>query len=308
MYAKKKIPLVAVALFSAAAVCADGQKALTLSQARGKIGEAIANQSVMAETVRSLSPVDQVSFLAAVNAAIAKNPGSKEAKAALYLQCNATALKAAKESKGDIKALLSEVFATAEISALCPISEYFGDKLFNRSADPEKTFSDESFQSIAKAAISAVAKRCASVDNASVRTSFCIVMFMRASGGTSEELLASLVGVLPASDREKASKEWLPSALGLGGKEKTYEPMLAESDSESQPNIDVVVSLTSMQEHDAVLSSLPNGAVQGALNFHTQMSANQTPLEKGDDVAEPKPYQGQLDDVSEPKPYQGQKF
>lgn len=308
MYVKNKIRLSASCILVAFAVCAAESKNMSLSQARGKIGEAIANQAVMAETVKSLSAEDQVSFLSAVNAAIAKNPGSKEEKAALFLKSNVAALKAAKGSKGNMKSLLAEVFATVETYALCAISEYFGDKLFNKAADPTKTFSDEAFAKIARSTIDAVAKRCANLDDGSVRTAFCIIMFMRASGGTSEELMNSLLSALPASDREKASKEWLPSALGIGGKEKTYEPMLAESDSESQPDIDIVIQLSSIQKHELVLSSLASGALSGAEGISTQAVSFQTPLEVGQDISEPRPYREADQDISEPMPYQGQRF
>lgn len=293
MYVKNKILLAASSILVAFAVCAAESKSISLSQARGKIGEAIANQAVMAETVKSLSAEDQVSFLSAVNAAIAKNPGSKEEKAALFLKANVAALKAAKGSNGDMKALLAEVFASVEAYALCVISEYFGDKLFNKSADPTKTFSDEAFARIARSTIEAVEKRCANLNDGSVRTAFSVVMFMRASGGTSEELMNNLLSALPASDREKASKEWLPSALGIGGKEKTYEPMLAESDSESQPDIDIVIQLSSIQKHELVLSSLTSGALSGVDGINTQAVSSQTPLEVGQDISEPEPYQGQ---------------
>lgn len=308
MYVKNKIRLAASCVLVAFAICAAESKNMSLSQARGKIGEAIANQAVMAETVKSLSAEDQVSFLSAVNAAIAKNPGSKEEKAALFLKSNVAALKAAKGSKGNMKSLLAEVFASAETYALCAISEYFGDKLFNKSADPTKTFSDEAFAKIARSTIDAVAKRCANLNDGSVRTAFCIIMFMRASGGTSEELMNSLLSALPASDREKASKEWLPSALGIGGKEKTYEPMLAESDSESQPDIDIVIQLSSIQTHELVLSSLASGALSGADGINTQAVSYQTPLEVGQDISEPRPYREADQDISEPMPYQGQRF
>lgn len=294
---KKKVQVAAAALFAAfAAVAADNAK-ISFAQARGNINGAIADRSVMMSTMKSLSAADQVSFLAAVNSAIAKSPGSKEDRSAKFLKANTAALKAAKDGKGNMKALLAEVFATASVNSLCAISEYFAKNLFNRSADPSKTYTDESFAKIASAALKAVSERCEGVDNSSVRITFAVLMFMRASGGSSDELKDELVMFVPQADRKASSEEWIPSALGEDGKDKTYEPMLAVADSDSEPDLKVVLRLTGIQQHDAVIGSLSDGAVAGAGSFSQQIASPQAPSETGSDMSEPHPL-----------PYQGQKF
>lgn len=299
MHMKKKMLLVAAAAVVACVAIAAEQTKIPLSQARGRINDAIADQSVMASTMKSLSSADQVAFLAAVNAAIVKSPGSKESRSAAFLKANAAALKAAKGGKGDMKALLAEVFATASVSSLCGISEYFAEKLFNRSADPSRTYSDEDFAKIASATLKEVSDRCESADNSSVRITFCVLMFMRAAGVYGDELKDDLVLFIPSTDRAAASDEWIPAAFEGSDGDKSYEPMLAAADSESEPDLDVVLRLTGMQQHDAVLGALSDGATSGASGFSPQIASPQTPLDSGTELVEPVPH---------PQPYQGQKF
>lgn len=292
MYLNKKILLALIAaVVAGVSVAADGAK-ISLSEARGKINSAIVDQAVMASTIKSLAPADQTAFLAAVNAAIAKSPGSKESRSVMFLKANTAALKASKAGSGNMKAMLAEVFATASVDALCVINEYFASKLFNKSADPTKTYSDEDFLKIALMASKVVAERCEKGDDASVRTAFCLLMFARASGDPSEEMIQKLVTILPEEDRKVATEEWLPYALGLDGRKKSYEPMLGAADSDMEPDVEVVLRLTALHHHDSFLAMLSDTAAIGAEIFNEKIIAPMVPAE-GDDMSEPQPYQGQ---------------
>lgn len=236
----KKI-LMVIALALAGSLFAQ-DKALSLADARGKIGDVIANPASMKAVIKQLSAADQTTFLSEVNAAIAKMPGSTDEIAAKFLAINTAAIQGAKE--GNLLALVAEVYATVPPNALTVINESFAKNQFNRAADPSKPYTDKQFTKISQDVVSKVQERTATADNAGVRNAFAILMMIRASNGTPKDLRDTLVGILDdATTKELAQTEWLSPALGVG-QEKTYDPMLGASDAGEQPDIDEVLAIS----------------------------------------------------------------
>lgn len=218
----KKIAIMVAALASTAL---SGAWALSLADAAAGIGDAINNPSAITEAVKQLSSSDKTAYLAKVNEAIAKLPGSEDEKAAKYLEANTAAMKAMKgAAKEETLAMLAEVYATVPPEALTLVNESFASTLFSRSAG---NVSDEAMKNIALEAMDVIKARNAGNDNESVRDGFAILMFIRASGGSPADLRQALTDTLPSQEaREVAATEWFPAALGEG-REKSYEPMLA---------------------------------------------------------------------------------
>ncbi len=207
-------------------------KEISIQEARSQIGAAIGDPAKMTEIVKSLSSSDQVQFLADVNTAIDKMPGSIEAKTAKYLNANRAALKGA--SKGNHSALIAETFATVPLEALTVINERFAADLFNRAANPGG-YTDEQFTKIATSLQSKVNNRVSGVENAAQRGAFAALMMVRASNGSPADLADKLLETLPEGSRETASKEWIPAAMGDNGQEKSYEPLLDSTDAARPP-------------------------------------------------------------------------
>ncbi len=276
---KMNICLAAVAAVCAAFAAESGK--MQLSEARAGIGDAISSPSAMASTMKSLSADDQVAFLKEVNAAIAKRQASKEEKTAMFLQANAAALRAAKDSNGDITNMLAEVYASASVDSLTAINEKFAEQLFNRAADPNQTYTDEQYAKGAAAMLHAIVARNDSSDNSSVRDVFGLLMLVRASNGTPDTLLDTLLQEIPEEDRKAAQEEWIPSALGSDGREKSYEPILSAADVEAVPNLDIVLKLYGPQQIDALLGNLIEGTpiLKPHLGSDTTGSAFQSPID-----------------------------
>lgn len=256
----KRLMFVAVA-FAACAVFGQG---FSLSEARAKIGDAIADPSVMAATAQKLTADDQVKFLADVNEAISQMPGSAETKAAAYLDANRAALKAA--AKGNLSAVLAEAFATVPPEALTVLNESLAADSFNRSANPSVTYTDEQYVDLAKKTLEVIAKRNADVDDGAVRTGFAILMFTRASNGSPVGLADTLATVLPEASQEVAKTEWFPAALAEG-EDKSYDPML-EPDA-LLPNEQVVNRLAHTRSLATLLDDLAVGNIKNTENLDT---------------------------------------
>lgn len=290
-------------------------KTITLAEAKGKITEIAAQPAKMAEVMKQLSEEDQVAFLAAVNAAIADMPGSVDAKTAKFLDVNTAALKSAKG--GNVTTLLAEVFATVPPTALTVINEQFASGLFNRSADPSKTYTDDQYTSIAKSVLSKVQERDATAENGGVRDTFAILMLLRASNGSPENLRETLVNELKDPEtRDLAQKEWISPALGEG-QQKTYDPMLGAASAGSAPEPEVVLGLSFVQALDALLGDVASGSSIAAPSTFTasiaplthdsyagtvQVPRTMDPSSKsnpgykrGETPREPGPYQGQYE-------------
>jgi len=204
--------------------------------------------------MKQLAASDQTSFLADVNAAISKMPGSPEEKTSKFLEVNSAALKGAQ--KGNLTKLLAEVFATVPPESLTAINESFAAGMFNRASDSSKTYTDEDYTKIAKDVLAAVQDRNATADNSGVRNTFAILMLIRASNGSPADLRDTLVGELRNEEtRSLAQSEWISPALGQG-QDKTYDPMLGAADAGSQPKLDMVLAVSYVAAGDALAADL----------------------------------------------------
>ena len=249
----KKLLMVITMAMASALVAQAQDKTMSSADARGKIGDIISNPSAMTSVMKQLAAADQASFLADVNAAISKMPGSPEEKTSKFVEVNSAALKGAQ--KGNLTALVAEVFATVPPESLTAINEQFASGMFNRSADPSKTYTDE-YKKTSLALLDKVQERNATVDNAGVRNTFAILMLLRASNGTPADLRDTLVGALKDEEtRNLAQNEWISPALGQG-QEKTYDPMLGAADAGSQPNLDMVLVVPLKTAGEALAADL----------------------------------------------------
>ena len=227
---------------------------MSLANARGKISEAIQSPDVMKATMKKLVAEDQVTFLSDVNKAIRSMPASSEERTATFLNANHAAVAARKDNAA---ALLAEVFASVSPEALTVINERFASDLLNRAATPNVSFTDEQYARIAVETQEKINARTASEDNASARSAFAMLMFLRASNGTPTNLCDRLVATLKDADaREMARTEWIPSALGLDGREASYEPLLAAADAGRRPDFAQVLVIAGPQHLDAVLADI----------------------------------------------------
>ena len=248
----KRMIMVAAAMFAAAAFAE-----MSLADARGKIGEAVNDAEIMAEILRELAPSNQVAFLSDVNGAIASMPGSGEEKAAKFLEANETALR--NSAKGNLQALLAETFATVPPEALTVLNERLASDMFNRGADPSNPMSDADFTRLAQDTMAVIQDRASQTDDAAVRDTFAVLMFVRASNGSPADLAQTLAAGLPdASSRDLATSEWIPSALGQGVP-KSYDPLLGASDAGQAPNPVTVAQLSTQQGMEALLADLGSG-------------------------------------------------
>lgn len=260
---KKILVAIAVLAVGVASVSAQGDGVAStgatvsssLASARSQIDKAIASPETMTELMKGLSAADQKQFLADVNKAISDMPASIEEKTAKFLNVDSAALKGA--APGNLSALVAEVFATVPTESLTVLSERFASDLFSRTADPRVTYTDEQYTQIAMDLMSKVNERCEATDNGSPRAAFAILMLVRASGGSPADLADKLVNTLKHDDaRELAKTEWLPSALGLDGRDPSYESILASADAGRRPDFDMTLVIAGPQFHDTLLSDL----------------------------------------------------
>ena len=206
--------LVACSATAMAAVAMAAAKTIQLADARAEIESAVSDPAKVTSLMSQLSAADQQTFLADVNATIAKLPASGEERAKLLLDANRAALKVAtKDTAAD---LLAVTYATATPEALTIINEEFAKDVVSRSADPSHSYTDEQFAAIASNMVSKVAERTAGLDDAAARNAFAAMTFLRASNGTPEGLADQLVAATGAGEKEAAlmKNEWLPEALG----------------------------------------------------------------------------------------------
>ena len=250
----KKLLMVITMAMASALVAQD--KTMSSADARGKIGDIISNPSTMTSVMKQLAAADQASFLADVNAAISKMPGSPEEKTSKFVQVNSAALKGAQ--KGNLTALVAEVFATVPPESLTAVNEQFAAGMFNRAADPSRTYTDDEYKQTSLKLLDKVQERNATADNAGVRNTFAILMLLRASNGTPADLRDTLVGALKDEETRNLAQnenEWISPALGQG-QEKTYDPMLGAADAGSQPNLDMVLVVSLKSAGDALAADL----------------------------------------------------
>ena len=252
---KKCMMMATLTLMSVLAVAQETSAKISLADARGQIDKVIASADQMKATMKKLSAEDQKAFLAEVNKAISEMPGSPEEKAAMFLSMNLAAVSSAE--KGNSAALIAETFATVPPEALTVISERFAVDLLSRKEGSNAAVNDAQYEKIALETIGKISERCEETDNGSARTTFAILTFLRASGGTPETLMDSLVDMLKNDDaKELARSEWIPHALGQDGREQSYEPLLAAADAGRRPDRLAVLTIAGPQYATALLADL----------------------------------------------------
>lgn len=251
----KKLFLTVAAI--AATVALNAQESVSLADARASISDCIKTPSKMTETMKKLSADDQKSFLAEVNEAIAAMPGSNESQAATFLNVNRAALKGA--GKGNLAALVAEVFATVPPEYLPVVTDSFASDLFNRSADPSVSYTDQQYIQIASNTMVKVNERMADVDNGSARATFAAVMLIKASNNTPDGLVDALVSTLPSDSQDTARNDWIPPATA-SGEAQSYEPLVeAAGATGTAPSSPAVIRIAGPQMLDAMLGDLNNG-------------------------------------------------
>lgn len=229
----KKILVVGLVALASVSAFAQGGT-MSLADARAKIAAAVDDVAELKAVMAALDPTNQVAFLSELNAAIGQLPDSPDNKAGKYLAANMAAMRA---QKGNLAALMAETYATVPPEALTVINERFASDLISRSADPAHPISDSKFKELSVNTMNAIQARTAGSDNAGVRDTFAVLMFLRASGGQPADLRDSLVANLPdAETRELAQNEWITPALD----NRDYEPMLGAADAGEMPSVPVL--------------------------------------------------------------------
>lgn len=249
---KKLLMVLAVTLIGVTSA-----NALSLADARSRIDKAIENKEEMASIMKQLSAADQKQFLAEVNAAIAKRPGTKEEIAALFINANRAALTNA--AKDNLKVLTAEMFATVTHDGLTAICENFSRDLFNRNSDPNLKPTDEEFTKVAMDILKVVGERVADTDNPSTRMGMAIIMLLKASNGKPEDLSDKLVETIADEDaRGLAKDEWIPHAVVPPDDDRkpNYDPILASADVGRRPDYDFVLVIVGPQHLDSVLADI----------------------------------------------------
>jgi hypothetical protein len=100
------------------------------SEWHAKVGNCALDPVLLKTTISQISSVEKTAFLAEVNDAISKMPGSTEVKAAKFLAANRAAVAGA--GAADRLPVLAEVFATVPIEYLTVINEEFAKSEFAR--------------------------------------------------------------------------------------------------------------------------------------------------------------------------------
>lgn len=218
----KRLLVAAMATVMAAHVLA-----VSLADASAKIADVVKNPESIAAIMNDLSKEDQVKFLGRVNSALSKTRESAETKTAKFIVITKFAFKA---SKGNLKDLVAETFATVTPDSLVVLNEYLAANLFRRNVNSARPISDERMKLLAVETMKVVQARNTGNSNSGVRDVFAILMFLRSAGGSPSDLADTLISQL--SDRETrtlAREDWIPAALGVG-REKSYDPILAACD------------------------------------------------------------------------------
>ena len=240
---------------------------LSKAEWQAKVGDCANDPSAMKSIIAQVPAAEQAEFVAKVNEAIAKKPGSTESKAADFYAAN----KAAVSGATDKSAVLAEVYATVPVEYLTDINERFATELFSRNANPEKPVSEELFVALSTKALAAVNKRCESAENAGVRQTFAALMFVRASGGSPEGLVNTYVSNMTDPQAKKSAAGWIAEATGsagtegAGGTEASYDGMLAAANAGDEPDHAVVLQMSGPSEvMEALLADLQAPGNQSA--------------------------------------------
>jgi hypothetical protein len=228
--------------------------AIPRSEWHAKIGECALDPVVLKATVAQLSSADKTAFLAEINEAISKMPGSAEVKAAQFLAANRAAVAGA--GSADRAAVLAEVFATVPPESLTVIIEEFSKSEFSRPA----TMDDSQYTNIVASAISKIVQRCSSSELGNVRSAMAGLMFVKSAGTAAEQTQNIVIDALPQDSRSEASNSWYPAALGKD-QAQSYDPILAAAQADEEPDHTAVIAITSAQVTESMLADLQAGGL-----------------------------------------------
>ena len=250
----KKILMAMVAAAGALVLSAE----MPRSEWHAKVGDCALDPAALKETIAQLSSADKTAFLAEVNEAIGKMPGSEEVKTAKYLAANRAAVAGA--GAEDRAAVLAEVYATVSPEALTVINEEFAKNEFSRPS----TMTDDEYTNIVAQTMAKISQRTATAESGAVRAGFAGLMFIRAAGSASDAATEAVVAERPSEAQADAKGSWFPAALGQGGGAATYDPMLAAAQAGEEPDHAVVVSITRPELVESMLADLQSGSLSGS--------------------------------------------
>lgn len=248
----KKTMVVILSALAAGAVFA----VMPRSEWHAKVGECALDPIALKATISQLSSSDKTAFLAEVNEAISKMPGSAEVKAAQFLVANRAAVTGA--GSADRAAVLAEVFATVPVESLTVVLEEFAKNEFARSGSMD----DRRFVNIVKSAMGRIVERCSSAESGAARAALAGMMFVRAAGSAEQSATEQVIASLPQDVRKEARESWYPAARGKD-QPKSYDAILASSQAGEEPDHAEVVSMYSQQMVDTMLADLQFSAGPG---------------------------------------------
>ncbi len=285
------------------------QAETTLAEARSQIGEVLSNPSLMTAIVKQLPPEMQTNYLASVNAAIEKLPGSNVERAAKFANINIAAAKGASGSKnGGVINMVAESFATVPLAALTTVSEAFAEAF--SVAKSEKTYTEEQLTNMFTPMMEKMLARNQSADHTAERNTLGLVMILNATGNKSPALSDSLMSMFPNDENKFAiENEWLPAAMGPN---PNYDPILGAGQvTEELPSPTMVLQISGPQAPSVLLADLTaggnsmemsmaaSGLVDQAIPNPIDMGSGLDRVPRTDDIT--KPWYG-----DEPRGYYGQ--
>ena len=305
----KKILMAMVAAAGAFLLSAE----MPRSEWHAKVGDCAQDPNMLKETISQLSSADKTAFLAEVNAAIDKMPGSTDVKTAKFLAANRAAVAGA--GAADRADVLAEVYASVPPEALTVINEEFAKNEFARPA----TMSDDEYTNIVAQTMTKITQRTASAESGSVRAGFAGLMFIRAAGTATDATTAAVISSLPSDVQGDAKSSWFPSALAGN---PSYDPILAPAQASDEPNPQVVLDIAPAQQVDSMLADLQTGKADSNLGVRpgssipgsSESSSGSDPQSNSlsgaprDRVQDPESpfYTGKKRSTKEPNPYLGQ--
>lgn len=210
-------------MICAIAAAAMSVTALAQGNWQSQVAAASQDAGVLKQTMKGLSNADQLSFVRAVNGAIASKPGSATEKANLGVKAFKAALESA--NADNRTAVIAETFATAPTESLTAINEAFSNELKAAGGDQSK---------ISNEVMDAVVKRTATSDDAGARQTFAALSFIRNDASSKD----ALVSKMDPGTQEIAKNEWIDPAL-----KGNYDPILGASNAEAAPDLANVNSL-----------------------------------------------------------------
>jgi len=197
---------------------------LTRSQWLKKIGDAAKDANIAKEVMKQVVAGEKVEFTQRLLKAITRMPLSPEEKLASIIQASIACIGSTPLPNDERYKVIAEVIAVTPVEYLPgligALSKRFSLKLNN--------VAPEQFKIMADTTIKLAIERNKITEDAAVRNTFAILLFLAATTpAETPDLQALLMASLPENQREMA-KNWIDEAL-----KGNYEPMLAAADAGS---------------------------------------------------------------------------